>query len=739
MPLATVLAQQISGHVYSQENGHQTALEGVSVYLPNTTNGVHSQSDGSFSLFRKANEPLQLVFSLTGYVSDTVLLSGNAQEITHLMMEQSITLEETSVVGVRKGTISPRNATFKTEVITKTGLVKLACCNLSESFENSASISVGFTDAVTGAKQVQLLGLSGLYSQMLAENIPTMRGLASTFGWNYLPGTWLESIQILKGASSVVNGYENITGQINLEMLKPETAQPLFINLYGDIEGRYEANVTSAIKLNKLWDVGLLAHFSAETQEHDYNSDGFMDTPKNRLINLYNRWSYTSESGIHSQSGIKFLEEKRNGGQMTGIANNLFSTNFTNRNFTIENKTGIPFTKKEGSSIGIISNITHYEQLAQVGKKTFDGTQNSLYLNIIYNQQIGDNHDHRISVGGSFSADYYCTNYLDSLEFNQTPKTEINRDETVSGLFGEYTVSPFKPLIIVAGIRADYNSFFKKILVSPRLNLKYTFNEYILARASIGRGFRSPNLISENIGFLASSRNIDISNIKNINIESAWNYGANMQFSIPVWKEEIMSVGIDFFHTEFQNQAVVDIERNRNNVFFYNLNGRSFADVFQVDITLTPFRRFDIYTAFRYNNTQITYTDIDGKLFQMEKPLSSRFRGLVNLSYATKLRRWVFDFTTQINGPTRLPNLNGYNEKASYSEVFPIFFGQITHNSKRFDVYLGAENIFNYRQKNPIIDPQMPFGRDFDSSLIWGPLMGTRLYAGIRLRIGELK
>ncbi|MCL1868431.1 MAG: TonB-dependent receptor [Paludibacter sp.] len=731
--------QHINGHVFIIENETATALEGVTVFIPNTNNGVFTAEDGSFSLIRKTGEPLQIVFSMAGYITDTVTLTGKPQHIMHAMTKQEIILQETAVVGYQKGTISPNNAYVKTEMITRTGLVKLACCNLSESFENNASITVGFTDAVSGVKQVQLLGLSGLYSQMLAENVPTMRGLAATFGWNYVPGTWLESIQISKGTSSVVNGYDNITGQINLEMLKPETSQPLFINLYGDIEGRYEANVTSALKLNDRWYAGLLAHVSAETQEHDYNADGFMDIPKSRLVNLYNRWNYTAQSGLNSQTGIKFLDEMRNGGQAQRNFSNLFSTNFINRNFTIENKTGIPFTQKEGRSIGLITNFTHYQQQAQVGKKSFDGQQNSLYANLIYTQQTGNTHDNRFSVGASCTADFYHTNFLDSLVFNQTLKTEINRDEIVSGVFGEYTISPVHQLLIVAGARVDYNSFFKKWLFTPRANVKYTINDYVIARASVGRGFRSANLISENIGLLGSSRKINIADIKNINIESAWNYGVNFQFSIPVWNREILSIGLDFFHTEFQNQAVVDIERNRNSVIFYNLQGRSFADVFQADITLTPFRRFDIYAAFRYNNTQITYTDASGSLLQMEKPLISRFRGLINLAYATNLRHWVFDFTAQINGQTRLPNLNGYDEKPSYSEPYPIFFGQITHNAKRFDIYLGAENIFNYRQKNPIIEPQSPFSQNFDSSLIWGPLMGCRLYAGVRIRIGELK
>ncbi|MDR2824299.1 MAG: TonB-dependent receptor, partial [Prevotellaceae bacterium] len=483
--VAASFSQNINGHIFTTENGQMTALEGVTVFIPNTSNGVFTAEDGSFELTRKDGEPLQIVFSLAGYATDTVALTGKPQHIMHALTKQEIALAGTSVTGYQKGTMNPRGAHFNTEMITKTGLVKLACCNLSESFENSASITVGFTDAVSGAKQVQLLGLSGLYSQMLAENIPTMRGLAATFGWNYIPGTWLESIQISKGASSVVNGYESVTGQINLEMLKPETAQPLFINLYGDIEGRYEANITSALKVNDLWNASLLAHISAETQEHDRNNDGFMDTPKSLLVNLYNRWIYTSESGLRSQTGIKFLNETRNGGQTTHNtvpehANYLFSTSFTNRNFTLENKTGIPFAK-EGTSLGLITNLTHYEQAAQVGKKSFDGTQNSLYANVIYTQQIGENHDNKFSLGGSFAADFFRTNYLDSLRnfgldvvSEHTPKTDINRDEISSGIFGEYTFMPVRQLVMVAGARVDYNAFYKKWLFTPRANVKYT-------------------------------------------------------------------------------------------------------------------------------------------------------------------------------------------------------------------------------------------------------------------------
>jgi hypothetical protein len=738
-------AQKINGHVYTTETGEPVGLEGVTVAFPASSKGVMTAAGGAFEIEYTENEPLMLVFSFVGYNTDTVKLTGKPQHIM-LEMRKSILLDETQVIGYQKGTYNSQIALLKTETITKVGLTKLACCNLSESFENSASITVGFTDAVSGAKQVQLLGLSSLYGQMLAENIPTMRGLSSTFGWNYVPGTWLESIQISKGASSVVNGYESITGQINLEMKKPQLAEPLFINLYGDLEGRFEANITSALTLSDKWSVGLLAHASAEMQEHDSNDDTFLDVPTSKLINLYNRWTYTGANGVLSQTGLKFLNETRHGGQTKHSADNasmspIFSSDFINKNFTVENKTGIPVGKKEGSSLGIITNFTHFEQNAQIGKKSFDGQQNSFYGNLIFTSFIGDEHHHKYSAGASFVYDGIKTTYQDSLIFNQTPKTFIDKKETVTGIFGEYTYTPFEKLTAVVGIRGDYNSFYNKMLVTPRANLKYDINKYMIARASVGKGYRSPNVIAENIGLLATSRRISVENIQALNtIESAWNYGGNLSFDFHIWNNREASITLDYFHTEFQNQTIADMERDATTVYFYNLKGRSFADVFQIDLSLSPFKNFDIYAAFRYNNTEITYQDAAGaNLFRKEKPLTSRFRGLLNLAYATNLRKWVFDFTTQINGQTRVPSLSGYNAVDEYSPAFPILFAQVTKNTKRFDVYLGAENLLNYKQKNPIIDWQNPFNQDFDSSRIWGPLMGRRIYLGARIRIGELK
>jgi len=738
-----IYATNVVGHVYSlDENGRKLPLADAIVYCTNNKAIAKSDVKGKFVLSVDNAVDLTLIATFTGYRSDTILVNNPQDELPEFLLKQGKNLQRVTVTASNQYSILSRGSVLKTETINKTGLVKLACCNLAESFENSATVTVGFTDAISGAKQVQLLGLSGIYTQLQSENIPTLRGLASTYGWSHIPGSWLESIQISKGASSVVNGYESVAGQINLEYKKPNNTEPLFINLYANQFGSYEGNVTASKQVApNLW-TGLLVSGTLDKNAHDYNGDGFRDMPKTELVNVYNRWFYLNPNGLQSRTGIKFLYENREGGHhnqhtSSGGSGGHYLTNIENKDFTIENKTGFPVGDKEGQSIGIVHSFTHYEQNSTFGEKTFNGMQNSYYSNVIFSSTIGDNAANKYSVGGGLVYDNFKTQYQDLLPFNLIPLTALNRTEFVPGVFGEYTFSPHEKFTLIVGGRANHNSKYGW-LFTPRANVKYNISNNLILRGSIGKGYRTPNVISDNIGIMASSRKLYLEGIADLNIESAWNTGGNLTYYIPIWDKRKITLSLDYFHTEFQNQTVVDIERNSNSVYFYNLQGRSFADVFQVDLSVTPFTGFDIFAAFRYNNTKITYSD-GTEQYLVEKPLTSRYRGLVNLSYATKFKKWVFDFTTQLNGPSRIPWLNGYNSEVKESPAFPIFFAQVTKNTKRIDVYLGAENILGFTQKNPIINPSNPFDQGFESSFIWGPILGRKLYVGARIRIGKIK
>ena len=737
-------AQQVNGVVYgNNQDGSRITLPGANVYWEETQQGVTTGLDGKFSIDTPSGEKFRLIASFIGFQNDTIDIPVGTNRVEFELWE-GVVLGEAVVSVRRKGSYISRITPIQTEIITGSGLQKMACCNLAESFENSATVTVGFTDAISGAKQIQMLGLSGIYTQMLDENVPTLRGLASVFGWNYVPGPWLESIQVSKGTSSVINGYESTTGQVNLEYKKPDNTEMLFFNLFGSSDGRIEANVTSAVPVGKkLW-TGFMLHSSAEQTEHDANNNGFLDMPKTRQYNFYNRWVYENhEKEIESRTDIKLLYDERDGGQTLETAkqlplNNSYSTHIGNRNFKLSNKTGFSFGRRPEQSIGIINSFTHHEINSLYGAKTYDGKQNTFYSNVLISSYIS-NTFHKYVVGGSFLYDRFDEQYSDTLSVNNTPLTQFFREEMVPGAFAQYTFSGHEKMTLIIGLRGDYHNRFG-FLFTPRTNFKYNITDHIIFRVSAGRGYRSPNVISENIGFLASSKKYNMQSVKNLDIEKAWNYGANLSFYIPILGNETLTVGLDYYRTDFDNQAIVDMEYDRRQIFFYNLRGKSYANAWQIDVNTTLFKGFDVFAAFRLNDTKITYSYGEYS-FTTEKPLTNKYRGLVNLSYATNFDKWKLDVTAQFNGSCRLPVLsdNGYHVAKEWSPAYPLYFIQITKKTKRLDVYAGCENILNYKQKNPIIDAENPFGPIFDASRVWGPLMGRKIYAGIRLRIGEIK
>ena len=739
-----VKAQQISGTIYGNNpNGSRETLPSANVHWEGTQQGVSADLNGNFSIERPAGGNNRLIASFIGFRNDTIEVPAGTNHVEFDLWE-GFMLGEAVVSVRRRGNYISRINPIQTETITTGGLQKMACCNLAESFENSAAVTVGFADAVSGARQIQMLGLSGIYTQMLDENIPTLRGLSSIFGWNYVPGPWLQALQISKGSSSVVNGFESTTGQINMDFKQPNDTEALFINLFASDDRRLEANITSATPVsNGLW-TGLMIHGSRENMEHDKNNDSFLDMPKTQQINLYNRWVYENhEKMLESRTGFKFVYDEREGGQKSEIAHPRYQIDITNRNFNVFNKTGFAFGSREGQSIGIINAFTYHELNSAYGAKSYDGKQNSLYSNVLVSTFIS-NTFHQIVTGGSFKYDRIDEHFSDTLTIGNTERESFSfvREEYVPGVFAQYTYSGTGRITFIVGLRGDYHNRFG-MRFTPRTNIKFDITENIIFRASAGRGFRSPNVISDNIGFLASSRHYsDLQSIKNLSIEKAWNYGANLTFFIPMHGNEPMSVSLDYYRTDFKNQAIMDMEFDSRRIYFYNLRdyhrqAKSYANAWQVDINATLFRGFDVYAAFRMNETKVTYS-LGETPREMEKPLTSKYRGLLNLSYATNFQKWKIDVTAQLNGSARLPG-DGYFADEQRSPAYPLYFAQITRKTKRLDIYIGCENILDYKQPNPIINADNPFGAGFDASQIWGPLMGRKFYAGIRLTLGELK
>lgn len=714
-------AQKLSGTVFEVTDEGEHPLPGVNIYWAGTTTGTVSDLDGNYKIKRTANAH-DLVFSFVGFESDTIHAPHNSNKYDHVM-KGSTTLDEVSVVTRAKTNFVSRLSTVNAQTITSGELQKAACCNLSESFETSASVDVSYSDAVTGAKQIELLGLSGIYTQMMSENIPNLRGLATSFGLGYVPGSWMESIQVSKGASSVLNGYESISGQINVEYKKAENSEKFFLNLFQNQMGRSEVNFNTKTKMNEYAHAMVMGHWSRNGTEHDDNGDGFLDDPLYTQYNLFARTDFHAKN-FEGQFGVKGLMEKRRGGQVRfdpdkprDVDNGYGIELLTERVETFL-KTGFILSRPQ-TSIGIQQQFTYHHMDTYFGLKDYEGTQYSYYGNALFQSYIS-NTKHTYTTGVSYLYDRYEEQLVDSI---------FNRTESVPGVFYQYTYSDGTKLNFIAGLRLDHHNEFG-FFATPRLHLRYGFNEHNIVRLSAGKGYRSANILAENTSLLASSRQLVVRNAPKM--EEAWNYGINFSKHIIVNDREL-TIGLDIYRTDFINQVVIDRDADAQKVLIYNLDGTSYSNSIQLEANYELLKGFDITAAVRINDVQMT---LNNEL--QEKPLVNKYKGLIALSYATNLRKWQFDLTTQFNGVSRLPSTASNPEPYrldDYSPAYTIINAQVTKFFRKWNIYLGAENLTNYKQENPILAANDPFGKYFDSSIVWGPISGIKVYAGLRYTI----
>ena len=656
-----------------------------------------------------------VIFSSPATAQDVVY--GSAPDT--LLFED---IEGTVVTGRQPGNTLSRLKTVKTEVITSAGLCKMACCALAESFENSASVSVGYSDAVTGARQIKLLGLSGTYTQILDENRPVMRGLQTPFGMQYVPGQWLESIQVAKGPSSVINGVEGITGQINLEHRKPTDETPLYIQLYGSTDAMFEGNIASALQLNERWSVVNMAHVGGTASKMDHNADGFRDEPEDLQMNFASRWLYYAPSGLQVRFGASFTDDSRLGGEMDytkGSGQKYWGSEINNRGIDGYVKVGIPFDEEQNSSLGLVADFSHYETASLFGSRTFDGAQNCGFFNAIYQNQFGELH--KLSAGLTFQYDDIA---------QAVDLEDFGRKEAIGSAFGEYTLTLDDKFTFVGGLNLQYNSLYGWYLV-PRANLKYSFSDEVIFRASGGRGLRSANIFTDNMGVFSTGRAFIYDDNLNY-LEDAWTFGGNLTYYLPFGDEGNPAyLSFDYFRNQFVSQIVADQELSSSEVMFYNVDGQSFTNTYQVDFSVDPVERFNIMATFRYTDAKVS---LRGRGL-VERPMTSRFKGVLSLQYATPMNIWTFDFTAQLNGPMRLPDFAAEAWGMDFSPVYPILYAQVTRKFKGVDVYIGGENLTNFRQKDAIISADDPWSTDFNASCVWGPLMGIKAYAGLRFTL----
>ena len=737
-------------------------LVGANVYWAGTTTGVATDLDGRFKL-----EPVKttnmLVTSFMGYHNDTTEVTQHA-ELT-IVLVSDLVLEDWNIVERKMSVLRSRVSALQVETITGEALCMAACCNLSESFETSASVDVAYSDAATGAKQIRLLGLSGTYVQMLTENTPNIRGLAQSFGMEYIPGPWMEAIQVSKGTSSVINGYEAIAGQINVEYLKPQTQDPVSINAMISTETHAEVNATGGWDINDKVSTGVLLHAQNMSLELDHNHDGFLDMPMNTNVNLLNRW-YVKTGDYTGQFLVRGLYDRRQGG-LTKDATAVLSPYAIDLNtYRVDGfmKNGYVFDADLGTSIGIIASASYHNQQNQYGSRQWDAAQTNAYLNAIFQTSfddaatdLWDDHSHSLSTGLSLNFDKYDERL--SLPMGvDTCVYDLDMWEATPGIFAEYTYTYKDKLTLLAGIRGDYSTRYG-FFATPRMNIRYAPFEWWTLRGSVGLGYRSPNAIADNAAYLSSQR-IYAFDAAHLAQERSMNAGVSTVFYIPIGKRELQLSG-EYYYTKFLDGVIADMDRDIHRIHLYNLRdvdgAQYFSHNWQVEANMEILRGWTLTAAFRYTDVKQTTFNPKGGADQLgayelrDKPLQNKFKGIISTSYQTPLKTWQFDLTAQFNGEGRMPDgfVRPENSKQYrvlpngqvYHKWYPQLLGQITKYFRTWSIYLGAENMTNFTQDNPIVGATVeheghrlvdPSSSSYDASMIWAPIHGWKLYLGFR-------
>ena len=734
IPIISFSQEKIEGVILEKnEKNEPIVLSGANVFWVNASIGTMTDLNGAFSIPYK-KEYNQLVISYIGYKTDTISVNSN-KRIKHILNSKD-ELDEVVIKTKKKASTRSYLSSQNVINVSSSELLKAACCNLSESFETNPSIDVNFADALTGTREIKMLGLTSPYILIATENIPSIRGASQVYGMSFIPGTWVESIQITKGAGSVVNGFESIAGQINAELQKPSRDHQLFLNVYGNLNGRLELNTHLNTQINDKWDTGLYLHSDLRNQQFDKNKDTFLDMPLQQQINLMNRWQYTNnEKGFVGFLNIRFLNDEKQTGQIDfdpnrdPLTTNYWGSEIDTQRIEGSAKFGYVNPEIPYQSIGVQASYSNHVQQSYFGLNIYDITHDSFFATAMFNSIIGDSRN-KFKTGISATYD----------DYNELVNTNIyRRSENSFGAFFEYSFDNLGDLNLTAGLRIDTSNLLGTFL-TPRVHARYTPWEDSAFRISAGRGKRSANIFAENQKMFASSRQINIldsnGGIYGLDPEIAWNYGISFSQKFNVFGKK-SEITFDYYRTDFVNQIVVDWENPRE-VNFYNLKGKSFANSFQAELNMNILEGFDFRTAYKYYNVKTAYTS--GNL---DKPLTPKHRVFVNVSYETLRKengtQWKFDTTFNWLGEQRLSSTYGNPIEYKLPETTPAFAtlnAQVTKVfSTAFEVYLGGENLTNEKQDNPILNSENPFEPTFDTTFVYGPIFGVSFYAGLRYKL----
>ncbi len=732
-------AQTLTGKVFGGSAEAKEIVPGAVVRWLTGGGGTAANENGVYRLPAAQTPDRRIIISAAGYRNDT-LDAGDKTYFSVTLQQSAMALTGVEIRDVR-GTYISTLSVAQTEVITARELSKAACCDLAGCFGTQASVQPQTTNVVTNAQELRILGLSGVYNQVLFDGQPLLAGAAFTYGISTFPGTLVENIFVSKGATSVLQGFESISGQINLIPVSPEKADPLYLNAYINFFGEKHLNaqVATPVGKSKKWHALLSLHTVQRAGRFDRNHDGFLDLPLLTRYAVYNKWSYGNERnrGGWAQIGLRFVKEQRIGGQVRFDAGTqegspeIYGQTVRYNQSEAYLKAGWRFNNRQAVSINASGQGHHQHSWAGTTRYT----AGQLTGNIRIQHEVQWAKAHELKWGFS----YRYQNLDETVAFTQNSPGRSYAGNyagnyatnlRVPGVFGEHSWRWKEgKIVLLTGARLDHHQQWGAFF-TPRSLLRWDLGKWGIFRASAGTGWRQVSLFSEQTALLVSSRNIVFA--EGLRPEQAANWGLSHSYSYTAGRLSGTVTG-DFYRTVFSNQFFPEYDVIPNAVVIRNFGGISRSNGLQLEATAVWNKRLEGRVAYNYLEVYRTQNGAKTAL-----PFNPRSRAMAALSYRTAGDRWQADANVHWFDRMRLPDTRSNPEayqRPLHSTPYATLNIQGTFRWKALELYTGCENVTGFVQPNPIISAQNPFGPYFDISSVWGPVRGREFYLGVKWRI----
>lgn len=688
-----------------------TPLAGATIEVLGTDSGTMSDEEGRFCLPPLADS-VRVRVSYLGFAPVTTLLSKVTDS---LRVELPPLSTDVVVVTGSPNPIRLAESPMKVEIIEGKQLQKSGSSTLMEALFNTNGVTEGINCGVCATNDLHINGLDGTATLFMIDGMPIVGSLASVYGFNSMPVSLVERVEIIKGPASTLYGTEAIGGVINVITRDPRRTATLLASAWTNTHSEHNLDVVLNPKVGPKNYLMLAGNGYRSSMRLEHNGDNFTDLPLIDRVGLYGKWM--AKRDLPATISTRYYYEDRNAGVLQWSerqrgSDSLYGESIFTRRFELLGRYAISkMWTLEGSYAG-------HHQDSYYGATHYVATQHVGYLNLMHHRKLGK---HSLTTGIAGRYQWYDDN---------TPATAEPDSRPIPGLYAEDLWKINSHWSLQGGLRLDYQKEHG-IVPAPRLNIKWQPTPLSTFRLNSGTGFRLVNVFTEDHAALTGSRQLVFAS--DLKPEQSRSLNLNYDTFIKQGKGMI-NLTFDAFHTWYLNRLIPDY--SQEDLIIYNsINNLSITRGLAANLNWAPLPSLSLNLGTTWLDTYQQEPTDQGMI---TKPILFAPRYTVNWTLTWKHTKWgtQLDWQGKVFGQMQLPE---YAEPFTRPTQSPTFSQQSLQLDQRLrkglSIFVGCRNLLNWTQPSPLIAPDAPFGPDFDTTYAYGPIQSRRFFVGMKLEL----